>query len=409
MVGDVLSYPQSQLHGTGVEGDPPQKHSLAAEKDEKQDAVYSLANLSSEPAAPAPPLSSSPPPASEIVAGDGRGVVSASSSLSSTPEPTITKAPLQGSIGDSLQPSFARSQGLPSSPMGTYYPRPITNNPFAHDSKHDTLANQGTAVPAFPSSGAHAPFRPAVAGGRHIYGESHGHTSAGQRLEGGVTQREFPLVLGNSEPTQFTTSAFQSARQAPSVPLVSPVADRPVVDTRAETGDVLPDIWNSSRAIPRQNPGGSGDFGLAAAVDFLQHSQSPRPMGAVRPDQPLNNVPPLHSSLAGVFPASRPLTTPSTIDQSSMFNAPAVKDDSEIVDSLFGPAESSRGDVGLIPGLEGLSIGPSAEVSSIWANGGDADNETNGILGLDGLLSDPEPSASFSEPNHSRFAWGSSR
>eukprot|EP00977_Amphora_coffeiformis_P011300 scaffold2720_cov173-Amphora_coffeaeformis.AAC.7 len=401
MVGDVLSYPQSQLHGAGGEGDPYEKPAIVSGRNEKQEVVRALANPVSDPVSPTPPLASSPPPATEIVAGDGKDIVSASSSLSSTPEPTV----LKGSIGDSLHSSSTRNPGLPSNPMGTYHPGPINNNPFAHDSAHDVLANKGAAAPAFPSSTTEVPFGQ----GGHLYGHSHAHAIVGQSFERSA-QGQFPPVLGKSGPTQFTTSAFQAARQAPTVPLVSPVANRPVVDARTEADNVLPDIWNPSRTIPGGDPGGSGEFGLAAAVDFLQHSQPPpRPMGATRPDQPLNDIPPLPSSLSGVFQPGRPLTTPPTIGQSSMFNTPAVRDDSNIVDSLFGPAEPSRGDVGLIAGLEGLAIGPSTEVSSLWANGGDTDNETNDILGLDGLLSDPEPSAGFSEPDHSRFAWGSSR
>ena len=179
---------------------------------------------------------------------------------------------------------------------------------------------------------------------------------------------------------------------------------------------VVPDIWNPSRNVSQDKPVDSGEFGLAAAVDFLRYSQHPpHPVGTVGSNQGLNNIapqrpPPLPVGLAPhVGSAAPPPPPPPAVDQSRMFAAPLAKDDSNIVDSLFGPTEPSRSEAGLITGLDGLAIGPPTEMSSIWANGGAAVDEANDILHLGGLLSNPQPStAGLDEPDRSRFTWGSS-
>lgn len=91
-----------------------------------------------------------------------------------------------------------------------------------------------------------------------------------------------------------------------------------------------------------------------------------------------------------------------------MFSGSMAKDESKIVDSLFGPAEPKSDEIGLITGLDGLGLGPSTEVSAIWGNDIHDDNNINELPDLGNLLSAPPPSTGFAENDHSRFAWGSS-
>jgi len=97
------------------------------------------------------------------------------------------------------------------------------------------------------------------------------------------------------------------------------------------------------------------------------------------------------------------------------------KDESQMVDSRFGPADSAAKDSTLLSGLHGLSISNNKGVcgSALWGGGGDNDKGLPPVFGIT-EASDPkgpspvyaaiQPTLAANEqhPPQSRFAWGGS-
>jgi chemotaxis protein histidine kinase CheA len=421
MVGDVLSYPQSQLHGTTENGEPEDVNV------QPQETAETRQETKEEPNAPSTSYHGegsphSPPPSSLIVTGDGKSTISASSSLSSTPEPSMapTKAASHALPSGPLLPPVAHGGGLYAqslpNPLGPFQPNslPVHNNPFSQDGMGGV--NRGTLAPGSPS-GAFPPPNPSPSfGGTAVGGRVPLFPSAG--LDGQ------PFVGGGSTPTSFptdqsptlSTSAFRNAHHANLAPTTSPIVNRPIMANAGVPND-LPGIWNPSTDKPpparsaAATPQGRGGYGLAAAVDFLQHSNHARPVDLSRPAPAGAGLPPA----GGTY--GLPPQPPMTQSPSGMFG------ESTIVDSLFGPlGASNNSQAGLISGLTGLGLGPPVvEGSSIWGDGsGLQGDKMQDFMGLNSLLSDSQeqqqhqqqhqqqqqhPVGGF-EKDHSRFAWG---
>ena len=407
MVSDVLSYPQSQLYGLGEDEEEGDLSKPVAQKD-KPSTTPKLSPVptplvKAEPAELSSPVcetgESPPPPAAEIVAGDSKDLISASSSLSSTPEPTI-------SVKGTLVSAPVQTTGLfpPRNAVASFKPTPglVSDNPFAQRSVDvvgitpQEAGKNAFAPPPPPLAPGNPSFSPFVGGPGPLYPPHPGSGFEGQAF--GNSNR-FPQ---GRQPPPYGNSAFHAARQGLPMPVASPLLDRPVVTNPASAGSkLLPGIWNQpNQTVPVPAPG-QGEFGLAAAVEFLQHNQPQQQMDIPPTEHGLgrlaSSAPP-----AGVFPS------PAAVDAGGMFGDPVGKDESNIVDSLFGPTEVKNNEVGLIAGLGGLDLGPSPEVSSIWGNGVSENEKRDSLPGLAGLLSDSQPSAASAENNHSRFAWGSS-
>ena len=374
MVGDVLSYPQSQLHGTD-DGDKEQFESLPS--------VNPGPDVTSSQALETEDLQL--PPTSEILAGDNKDAVSATSSLSSTPEPNmVMKALNQSNADDMLLSSSGNGPYLPmNAPVGNFQPpRHVSKNPFEQDPPATSLASDVRKVP-FGSIGSEP--GPVYGAPVALY-EPQPLASAASEISPLIPPRQL---------NSYNSSAFQTIGHGP-VPGVQnpPPLVNPQIDGQGPVADnLLPGIWGRA-SVP--DAGGSSEFGLAAAVDFLNNNQTSLP----RKSQTTGGI-------------GEPLRTSGLVHQShigteSMFRDAPMKDESNIVDSLFGPSGSKTENSELITGLDGLGIGASNNASSMWSQETREADIVDSIPGLSSLLSDPEPLSGFSDPDHSRFAWRSS-
>jgi hypothetical protein len=432
MVRDVLSYPHSQLQGT-----PPKE-------DEDEDAVQSSQPVANPPA-PLKPVEvaqdelpvvldnlkpvevtlaeaitrgAHSPPSSLIMTGDAKSTVSASSSLSSTPEPSMASSLPKGGYsqippGPMLPPSFGLSpQYVPV--IGESPPQQKSSSLFVSPETQfglqlgpsDPLLSQVT-LHASPIAQPRDVIEMSSVRGPPL---SHGQSSVTfpQSPGGFVASLSAPRgSLMNPPSGGYPDHSGQGFPSYPHGPLVTDQAGHWNGIASQPPGSAL-----ASLEHPSSSPRPSDGFHFDAAVDFLQ-STSPSPSASLpTPENPVlrPSVPPQGDErIIGLNP--KPVL-------SGFLSSSAAPDDSHIVDSLFGPSTGAgtEGSV-LLNGLSGLSINPGLSGSGLW---GDAPSivEEKALSGLGSILPSDMPRSSpanldfgvgqavdIHHPPQSRFGW----
>ncbi|KAL7577658.1 hypothetical protein ACA910_015171 [Epithemia clementina (nom. ined.)] len=438
MVGDVLNYPHSMLHGATDDIDlfSPGGHLLECISDEvggilrRHTEGLDRASLE-RPSSPGEDCRPHSPPSSLIMTGDGKSTISATSSLSSTPEPSIsnnkqTVAPLLPPAFDpqhphSLQSSFGCfTQAIPQDqstlhePVGLKMgnvqqsgPSPLSRR-YAHNNGHGIApVGQLGSGPIPPPPLSQVP--PSV----------YEHQQLPIPFSAGHTASHQPNPIHLHSHNGFSTSM---------PPLATPeihqhLVHAPLSRAHHQQHQQPHGVWGS------QSAGSSGGgFGLEAAVDFLQYSQEgPSLVRSVSlPQTGINEMIGLQPGPSAPVPEGlgtlgldrRTSALPLIASNSS------GKDESNIVDSLFASSSDSRNDAALVPGLRGLSLDAPLISTSVdpWGSGAVAGFDlppvgtTTPRVSALGPLHSPAVvgSSLFStttapdDRQHSRFSWGES-
>lgn len=448
MVRDVLSYPHSQLQGVlekehdledGPDDSPPKKpeiHDAAvARPNDAVDVADAPASLIDSPHHVEPATrGANSPPSSLIMTGDAKSTISASSSLSSTPEPSMASSIPKGGYplipaGPMLPPAFGFSSFDPA-PTDNAAPdqsAPVSGNPylFPQEAMYGMPAAPAPSMqdPLLPSGLVQAspvPHRLGVSAMPPSQAFQMPQPSAPfPRSPGGALG---PLSGSHRQPLNHQPGAFQPPHAGFTVP--SAHATMMHVNTKAPSypmANQSEGLWNgitpqaAGVPLPTLRPEGPGtvdSFRLDAAVDFLQS----RSLGGIGPpSQPHQGI---GSDTIG-------LPNLSSDEKRRLVQGPAVStvllqstpDESQIVDSLFGPPSGCTTSEGglLMTGIQGLSLGKEPLGASLWEPdtlGGDT------LQGLSGFGSDERNHSQRSHlfashpmddhhPPQSRFAWGS--
>jgi hypothetical protein len=433
MVRDVLNYPHAQPQNCGVlvDGDD---QLLAA------DAVWND-DLDGSPVV-ARGGERTPPPYSYITTGDAKSAISASSSLSSTPEPSLaphkslppqfTSGPLMTSADYHLPQS---SQIRPQIPPGGHYlpqdlpprrisrvgdpgvyvnggfmgmlPPPGVGVPIHHNVEH--MYNQGPSPSLLHASHGHSfGMGPGMMPAQHQIGQYHQLHGSGP-LGGGIMSSG--AISGGFDPNggnRMMGGWNQGQSSAPSRGMPATGSGLPLASSNlGPTG-----FGNSTSFLPQSAPG------------------PPIPAGSL--------------SGFGVGQTAGVSRVPATSFDAGTAGTPlqigSLRDDSRLIDSLFGQTSKKSSVVGLtgtnidspadlLPGLNSLHLGSTSAAPPV-ADGlwGDPSlpswNATTGIAssaldstsnttdpGLNQILAGLSPLDSNTDtqqhPHRSRFHWGS--
>jgi hypothetical protein len=453
MVRDVLSYPHSQLQGA-VEGE----HEAGVDIEGRIPvAPVGVQQTTPSPVQQSSPLDSSrgrphsPPPSSLIMTGDAKSTISASSSLSSTPEASTSsssRAQYQqvAAPGPVLPPTYGPVHGATStngiaanSFNRMQPPNQMPNAPIFPGNlgapTQDSLFGQPRQTPGFLQGGVHS----GQMGGPMIPQQHHGNPMVPPGNQIGRAPQSFPSrqdiqhfphtplqgfgpVPGghpSQMPMQHQQSAFRPSQSG--FPMSGPETQRSAMNNVVKTdnkGASGPGgMWGlpPSRAGPL--PGQEG-FRLDAAVEFLQHSQQPR----------TNSMPLSADGNNGFMGMLRPGENAPSGGMHREQSAPVLspgRDESLMVDSLFAPAKNVRHDANLLTGLQGLSIENEGLGGGFW--GSSTAGSNSGLEGAPPLpavggggmqrstlkepstlfsTAKPTPAANDHHPSQSRFAWG---
>ena len=471
MVRDVLSYPHAQLHSSGnaEAAEPPnsaQTPSPALAANETLDQVPTQAvntplkgestrpvdeQLLTTPANGSEDRNHTPPPSSLIMTGDSKSLISASSSLSSTPEPSMASTSKgynsQLQTGPLIPPDFGASNyPMPApSPAGSSFlqqnlalgemggPRTpagmeTASSPFYGGGLlgvHHQQSYGGLSPPPAFSQVHKAP----VPLGSNMIGERYHGTpgiGASNPVSPQMTMQQEPNA-GPHQPTRLNFSGMphqsnqiplhhRNAFNAPQAQFGPPdsgiqnlMGVEPSSNARRsafESTDAAigPGLWNqrgpteaSNQTVPRPSD--------PYYLDSLRlHGQGPQgaaslPLGfnAARGERNVRSVAP-----------NRPLDPPTGALDSG-------RNDSLMVDSLFGPVGkgSSSEQQAILPGFQGLSINSDGLGGGVWSSSLPGWNETDGgkknVPQEDTLFggANPLPGNQEQHPPQSRFNWGS--
>jgi len=486
MVGDVLSYPHSLLHGAadddeivgavmkafphGLNGSTDAVLEAAMEKSKNPPAGAggetkdtALLESSSSPVDAVKASSHGSPPPSLIMPGDGKSTVSATSSLSSTPEPSVAASkgnPPQLPSASSLLPPTAyglNSQRRPDSMLqqNPNYPPPppqsgqqLPGQPLLHSGLHPHQEHTGLPMPQSNGflqngNGRGMPPQTVLSGQRsgppppdgqlpswlerqppqvphYPPGDNrhHGHSLHQQHaFAGGAPPMTAPSIQGSAN--QLASNALAPQHQLPSNALAPQQHIQP--PARPVAAAVGSSMWGE-----RPN---TESFAPGLPVNFLQsHQDSLGHHGAVQQGNTgqrtrVDEV--LHSTAAPtllegpVHESSLPVTSNDPL-------APGVKEDARVVDSLFGGSNVPRNDsADLVSGLCGLSLDPSPSANpwatstvgfDLPANGTTSHEQQqtntqipNTSLDASSLYpSTTTPTTTDTGRQHSRFSWGES-
>jgi len=433
MVNDVLSYPQAQLQGSreAPESGPTENE----EHDMQQKAEKARTDV-------APPDSQAKrrthsPPSSLIMTGDAKSTVSASSSLSSTPEPSMASTTPKSS-----QMAHHHGPILPPA-MGLHQQSPLAGNANGAFSRHQDSA----ITESSPFESAGAPFEQGLASG--LFGMSaqpaaplpHGNLGGSANVNGigSIEQAPHPYPatespsFGNPElvgfgrgPTASSPMQHVSHTGFPAAPAGLPP---PVPSGLRSAAGGTPGTaggmgrhqeWNgpngqmagpgpsASHTLGRQHSDG---FRLDAAVDFLHHSSHSNSMplaGGVNetiglpshPVQPQSDKP--HGGAL-----ERTLSAPNSM-------VTGLATDALMVDSLFGPSTSSTQESSLLSGLQGISLDKNTpESGGLWNSTPLGGQEVKGLGTVNGISLGVNPDgfeggnpAQDSRPQNPHFDWG---
>ena len=446
MVGDVLSYPHSLLHGAteGMDLFPAGEPALEAQEDVDEIIRRNNEGLDrvslERPASPydmQKSRSHNSPPSSLIMTGDGKSTISATSSLSSTPEPFSNSNPSVATNAPLLSPAYEQQHSHPlQNSFGCFPPAiaRIDNSALPGISPQDPvalrLARGPQAVPMMHNAG---------------YVHNHGIASTGQLGAGPPPPPPPPLSQlpprsfeHQPPPVPFSSAPSANAQQNPMPlhpqngfssglpPLATPESHRSLVHSPVQPPPQQQPqgMWDAEP----QNSAGDG-FGLAAAVDFLQYNQEgghlvrsgslPQPSMNEIMGLPLSPSAPSPTGL-GALGLERHTSAPLTA------GGTGGKDESNIVDSLFGSCSDPRNDAALVSGLRGLSLDPPLSNTpgmDPWGRGTGAGfdlpptySTMHGLsFGLHPHNPAPVGPSLFSttttapyDRQHSRFSWGGS-
>jgi hypothetical protein len=415
MVKDVLSYPHAQLESSE---DIPAF-------DEEADGTHS------------------PPPSSLIMTGDIKSTVSASSSLSSTPEPSmassgkgssykhpgpagamippnITPPIVQTSFGEfSLSREAPRTMESGTSDAAHLFSMTNDASRQAQDAHYATLPPHGGAYGQAPlyeqshqdtSFGRGMPFgqhqqpaNPASFGGASAFGQSQQSAPYGLQPQpigqppmlrdvlgssGGMMQDPIGQAMPQSRP-QYTADSYQPAHLL--FPRSESKGGQMLSGNLNDVDALLPDLWaQGSRlsASEHNNMDHSPGYLLPAQrPPYRQHSDGEIPTHLYSESR---------LGRRNSMPSPIPVAHPPGL---------AAREDSDMVDSLFGPV---AGEQNLLSGLRGLSLNNNALGwgSSIagWGNennNGEAQRSKHTNTLPAGLLDSGQQ-----QQGQSRFDWG---
>lgn len=438
MVGDVLSYPHSLLHGATDDVDmfPTGEHMLGVQEDvaailRRHSVGWDQSNLerASSPAN-MPKSRSHSPPSSLIMTGDGKSTISATSSLSSTPEPSVsnskqslvTAAPLST---PALEPEHPHSLLSSLDCFAQVIPQHHSN---LNCEPQEEL--EGLRVDHVPQN-AHS-LHPT----KYVHNNSHGIAPVGQ-LGSGLPPTHPPLSHGPTifehqpPPVSFTTGPPSTIQPSP-IPIHPQHGFSTAFSCLAKPESHHSLRHSSIPAIHQEQPQAvwgsevqvDEGFGLAAAVDFLQYRREGD-----------NLVPPVASQQRRIseiigFPASPGPAGLHGLGIDRQTSAPpllashvGVKDESNIVDSLFGASSDPRNDAALVSGVRGLSLDQPLGSTSVdpWGSGevacfalpplGTSTTLNSSLRQLQNGVAVPSLFSTTTAPDdrqHSRFSWGAS-
>lgn len=440
MVRDVLSYPPAQLQGNtpepGGEYNVPPLQPEVLPNGVPPDSFPSPTG----PKSPLPELQPhphSPPPSSLIMNNDAKSTISVSSSLSSTPEPSMasTKAafappvtaanvlpPLQGAAyGELRNPILlnAMAQGQPMD-HSALYPRQNKidgrNEPFFQPHMPSPF-QQRQVIPDIPSqlstpndSNFSNHFRAAGAGSAMF------HQPPGHPGDSSLPVLQPPTVENHQYPAPGGLDVH-----------VPPLSLPPQSNSSG--------LWGQAPPVqPRQNfvhnmghhrppvPPKSDAFQISAAVDFLQHSQqtdlnpSSIPAKDFKPMVELGPPPIRTKDFSPMVEPGRHLDPPSAtfqprqVPSTDFLTARSSGDskmDSKMVDSLFGPlkpAESS-----LLSGLQDLSLNredSAAQGGGLWGDLPPVEVSGSSSMFAKTNTTKRSPFMGQEASAHSHFTWG---
>ncbi|GKY91988.1 hypothetical protein MPSEU_000170400 [Mayamaea pseudoterrestris] len=406
MVHEVLDYPQSQLQS--FSGFEPLEDCLANQRNHAIPPVVS----DSMPASPSPEASKhvpahSSPPSSLIMPNDA---ASASSSLSSTPEPSMASLSTRGQM----------YQHLPAGPM---LPLPCmgVNLTAQHSLLTSDLGPDALQQARLPSD-LLTPVRPNHEGETHDttrqaitnpIGAVGTNAFSSRQISGTyastvIGERNFGHAMNPAINHQTQTARSHTAFELPSVTQRGFVDPVPPLAYNGLTRDdpILPppgESWSLNHSAPRSpshpltGRTSSDGFYLDAAVDFLQNSSSTN----AHRDTTLPGIA-LPPSRAGLH--ERTASAPTAYATTG-----GMADESLIVDSLFGPLDNggNGGGSALLAGLQGLSLSkePPAD-GGIWGSAAVASH----IGGFETVEKGHVPAAELFDmhhqhPSQSRFGW----
>jgi len=470
MVNDVLSYPHAELKGnpddeavspSPIAASPAAAKQHSKKQNQKQEASKQEKRKQQQTQQPQkqkdklegaspqqfdkhgkriPPHS---PPSSLIMTGDAKSTISASSSLSSTPEPAMasSKVNVQVPPGPMLPPAIGlppysqspadpvgpqaqlQHNGSIFSPGGGLVVPPQPTTPQHAPLQDNSLFGPGTPQPhqAAPSVRHSTPPigpSPGIAVGPHRHQQQF---SMGLPVDAGMHRPIAGGLVAGGSPIGGTTNqfpvhhqpvgAFHQAQSAASpggfpiqqnagLPPVQPSSLRSDESNLGNRGLPNPTFWNGTGVHPshpgqgQSGPQHSADgFRLDAAVEFLQHSH-PKPHRAASMPGGVNDVIGLPTSPPAVAAAVNNKPAIGIHRATSVPVSNLGGDDSRMIDSLFGPpSNATPNDSSLLTGLQGLSIGKQdlSAGSGLWGSAAVGGDELKG-LHLGGV-GDPAPTA----------------
>lgn len=201
-------------------------------------------------------------------------------------------------------------------------------------------------------------------------------------------------------------NTFQSSSQGQFPVQNGPANSQPgMLNSFGNATGGAPALWDGPRGPPSGQTHGPDGFRLDAAVDFLEHSKRPAP------SLPAGGS--VNEAIGLVSPASTPrnsIVNPqgNLTVQAPLMNNP-VRDDAQMVDSLFGPANSATAGSSLLTGLQGLSIHSKEASTGLWGTSNEpSDAGLKGLPSLGGLGPANPSLAATEQKTQSRFAWGES-
>lgn len=441
MVRDVLSYPHSQLQGA-IESEKDDEEdaqpnpdstgcAAATPQTEPVDQVSNIQEDGPEPArlslSDAVARGANSPPSSLIMTGDAKSTVSASSSLSSTPEPSMASSLPKGGYsqvppGPMLPPAIGLSQQEPAGSNPSH--RDVQPNPYILPQESSfglPIAPQMTnhsvvSRAAMQSLPTHQPLGTLLAGGLVSSGSQMQGPAPFVHAPGAVAG---PLPEAHVAPPQLPVGGYHSElHHGP----LAPFSRDSVINDRANlnlTGPLASQTgrWNGAGPQPSVQLSSSSaavadGFRFDAAVEFLQNSkatQSSSQLVGGHPSRISASLTQRETPLLGVgqkqvAPGYSPSLNPAHVD-------------SQIVDSLFGPTTGPVNDESmLLNGLQGLTLNKDYSQLGLWGAPPQPVDE-KGLLGLGSYLtgdvqSSPAdlnlgdaPALNVHHPPQSRFGW----